>query len=46
MTINDLFNSLAQPRDSGCGSKQNYAHCDPGKKDQPECRKQGPASHC
>jgi len=41
MTINELLNELVEPRDSGCGSKQDYEHCDPGKYNKPDCRKKG-----
>lgn len=46
MTLDELLNSLVEPRDSGCGSRQAYKHCSPDKHNNPDCQKKGNPDHC
>lgn len=41
MTLNELLDKLVEPKDSGCGSRQSYKHCDPGKHNNRDCRNKG-----
>ena len=46
MSLEEFYDSLVKPKDSGCTSHQSYEHCDPGKYESPDCRNHGKPDNC